>query len=136
MNDNNCDVLKMTKIACYGDCMKKVMMVGLMLIAQTALAYRSQAQSSDERKLNDQAGKIARILLNRQISHCVSEFQKEDVAISDVTEQELPSGSTRYQIKGEILQGGDIAVGQIVMTIEETSPVPFAGKSYSCSISK
>jgi hypothetical protein len=116
--------------------MNKVMMTGLVLIAQTALAYGSQAQADVENKLNDQAMKIAQILLNRQISHCVSEFQKEDVAILDVTEQELASGSTRYQIKGEVLKGGDVAAGQIVMTIEETPPVPFSGKSYTCSIGK
>ena len=73
-------------------------------------------------ELSGDATLVSRILLDRQVKDCVAEIQDSvyDVSLSKVTFQALAPGKTKYQFSGVALEGGDIAVGQAVLTVMET----------------
>jgi hypothetical protein len=91
-------------------------------------------------ELSPDAVAVSRILLDRQVSTCVAELQRSvyQIAFTEVTRQNLRPGEAVYTFSGIALEGGDIAVGDAVMTVtEREQPGVFGNvvRVYACEVS-
>jgi hypothetical protein len=119
--------------------MKKLVIACSMLVSSFALADSPRIEPGPVVKMGDEAKAIAHVLLNRQVSKCVDEFQKHEVSISSVTMRNIAPGHVVYKVKGAVLVGGDVATGRIALHIEEKEARGFGFnrvKVYSCHVSK
>lgn len=119
---------------------KNVLFLAVCVLSSvSALADGPRIEPGPVMELGHEAATVARILLDRQLSKCVEEFQQDDVAIKEVTAQNLAPGRARYRIEGVVLQGGDMAAGRIVLNIDESKKNGFGFakvKVYSCKVVK
>ena len=120
--------------------MKKMILFCTLLVSSFAFANDPQTEPGPVMKMGDDAVELTRMLLNRQLSKCVDEFQRYDVSISDVTVQRLAPGSTYYQVNGVVLVGGDVATGRISLNISKRRVKATYGfgtmNLYTCNIVK
>ncbi len=111
----------------------------LGLLAPLALAEGPHIEPGPVLTLSDDAVEVARILLNPQLKKCVSKIQMSnyDVGSYKITAQHLKPGSTKYNFSGVAIVGGDVAVGQVNLSVYETrtSMMPFGTSiTYTCKV--
>jgi hypothetical protein len=94
--------------------MKKMISLFVVLLSLNAFAV--------EKELSNDATEIASILMNRQVSKCVTEFQAKSPSIFRVAKDESENSEV-MRISGMKLSGGDMATG-VVELIIETEYVP------------
>ncbi len=96
----------------------------LFLVVASLFAL-NVSQAANLTEMHNDAQVISRILLNRQLQNCVSDFQKDETTITSV-KQELSTEANTYEISALILQGGDMVVGNSTIKVKESRvPAPF-----------
>lgn len=111
--------------------MKKFMMIILLLALGTG------AFAQEIKEMDREAVSLANMITRPSVLKCVEQIQKEKQAqfvIDKIKKTEVPD-STKYEIEGVLLVGGDVAVGYATIDVAGSFE-PFFGFVYRCEIRK
>ncbi len=110
--------------------MKKLM--SILLLTISSLTFAQETKSMDRDSLI-----LANMLLKPSTQKCIEQVQQQNQGqfmIEKIIKSEVPD-STKYEIQGVLLVGGDVATGYATIDVSGSFE-PFFGFVYRCSVRK
>lgn len=108
----------------------KNIMITLLLLAISNFAFSQVAKEMDRDSVT-----LANMLMKPSVLKCIEQVQAQSQAqfmISKIKKSEVPD-STKYEIQGVLLVGGDVATGYATIDVNGSFE-PFFGFVYRCSV--
>lgn len=104
----------------------------IMILTISTLAFSQEAKQMDRDSVI-----LANMLMKPSVLKCIEQVQAQSQAqfmIEKIIKSEVPD-STKYEIQGVLLIGGDVATGYATIDVSGSFE-PFFGFVYRCSVRK